>query len=247
MADMGAEPCWICGASTPTRCQACGTAGIDIFFCSKEHQRLVWPVHKLVCGPGKAMPFAWPLLSKEEVGDLLRHCDDPFPWVGNSTTTTMLRWLAEQQNPPLSRTEVLGAIRISSNAADHGWLSPDGGQQLLIGLREAQYLWMSCGGQATSVSPPRAAVIHCTTTLSAYLPAEMQGDQKRSLSSLYHRALFYCFLGGQAFRSADEDLKKCAEYTHGELQLALQSSLGEKYPVEAKKLADEFKSLARKV
>ncbi|GAA5902548.1 hypothetical protein JCM6882_009313 [Rhodosporidiobolus microsporus] len=68
----------ICGELTTTRCGACEGAGIDIFFCSKEHQKLVWPVHKLVCGPGKANPFLWPSLTDEEAADMAVHLDDQF-------------------------------------------------------------------------------------------------------------------------------------------------------------------------
>ncbi|GAA5905074.1 hypothetical protein JCM6882_002433 [Rhodosporidiobolus microsporus] len=34
---------------------------------TQEHQKLIWPTHKLVCGPGKANPFLWPDLSQSEL------------------------------------------------------------------------------------------------------------------------------------------------------------------------------------
>ncbi|GAA5887846.1 hypothetical protein JCM6882_000774 [Rhodosporidiobolus microsporus] len=60
------QECWVCGKATTTRCGPCGAAGVDIFFCSRDHQKRVWPMHKLVCGPGKASPFVWPHLSQKE-------------------------------------------------------------------------------------------------------------------------------------------------------------------------------------
>ncbi|GAA5858426.1 hypothetical protein JCM9279_005563 [Rhodotorula babjevae] len=52
------QPCEVCGTSTRRCCAACRAAGLNIFFCSKAHQKLVWPAHKPVCGPGKAFPMA---------------------------------------------------------------------------------------------------------------------------------------------------------------------------------------------
>ncbi|BGP39523.1 hypothetical protein JCM10450v2_003489 [Rhodotorula kratochvilovae] len=42
--------CDVCGALADFGCSQCAAAGIDLFFCSKEHQKLVWFAHKLVCG-----------------------------------------------------------------------------------------------------------------------------------------------------------------------------------------------------
>ncbi|GAA5855895.1 hypothetical protein JCM9279_001163 [Rhodotorula babjevae] len=54
--DTAAQPCEVCGVLTTQKCSACESAGISLFFCSRDHQKLVWPAHKLVCGPGKATP-----------------------------------------------------------------------------------------------------------------------------------------------------------------------------------------------
>ncbi|BGP31689.1 hypothetical protein JCM10296v2_003463 [Rhodotorula toruloides] len=52
--------CCVCGAPTTKRCQACAQSGFDLFFCSPEHQKLVWSDHKLLCGPhsARAAPLA---------------------------------------------------------------------------------------------------------------------------------------------------------------------------------------------
>ncbi|BGP31671.1 hypothetical protein JCM10296v2_003445 [Rhodotorula toruloides] len=42
----GMAKCCVCGQATDKRCQACAKSGIDLFFCSPEHQKLVWKHHK---------------------------------------------------------------------------------------------------------------------------------------------------------------------------------------------------------
>ncbi|GAA6043825.1 hypothetical protein JCM8097_002070 [Rhodosporidiobolus ruineniae] len=65
MASNSSRACCVCGKNASTRCPTCGQAGFDLFFCSKEHQKLVWPVHKMVCGE-RSKPFRWPRLSQAE-------------------------------------------------------------------------------------------------------------------------------------------------------------------------------------
>ncbi|GAA5889086.1 hypothetical protein JCM6882_009738 [Rhodosporidiobolus microsporus] len=60
--------CCVCGRDTTTRCSACLEAGIDLFFCSREHQKLVYFAHKKVCGKN-AKPFRFPPLSWAEAGE----------------------------------------------------------------------------------------------------------------------------------------------------------------------------------
>ncbi|GAA5990915.1 hypothetical protein JCM10908_000080 [Rhodotorula pacifica] len=58
--------CCVCGEPADMRCSACGQGNIDLFFCSTKHQKLVWPMHKPVCGPGKADMHAAPDLTQAE-------------------------------------------------------------------------------------------------------------------------------------------------------------------------------------
>ncbi|KAL7341527.1 hypothetical protein BJY59DRAFT_725049 [Rhodotorula toruloides] len=58
--------CCVCGEATDKRCGPCGKNGIDLFFCSPEHQKLVWKYHKQICGPN-ANPIRPPALSNDEV------------------------------------------------------------------------------------------------------------------------------------------------------------------------------------
>ncbi|BGP39633.1 hypothetical protein JCM10449v2_003584 [Rhodotorula kratochvilovae] len=75
------QPCLVCDEMTKNRCSSCVKAGIDLFFCSKEHQKLVWKAHKEVCGPPFASPFTPPDLTEAEV-DALRtviYAEGPLP------------------------------------------------------------------------------------------------------------------------------------------------------------------------
>ncbi|BGP18443.1 hypothetical protein JCM10213_003176 [Rhodosporidiobolus nylandii] len=74
MASSDSGECCVCGKVTQDRCGACAEADFDLFFCSREHQKLIWPAHKLVCGP-LAVPFRWPDLSQAEMQDALLHKD----------------------------------------------------------------------------------------------------------------------------------------------------------------------------
>ncbi|GAA5888964.1 hypothetical protein JCM6882_009697 [Rhodosporidiobolus microsporus] len=68
MASSDGGRCCVCGTSTSQRCSACSAAGFSLFFCSREHQKLVYFAHKKVCGKN-AKPFRFPPLSLEEAAE----------------------------------------------------------------------------------------------------------------------------------------------------------------------------------
>ncbi|GAA5853642.1 hypothetical protein JCM9279_005086 [Rhodotorula babjevae] len=74
-----AQPCLICGTPTKNRCSSCAKAGIDLFFCSRDHQKLVWKVHRIDCGPGKAHPVVVPPLEEAEVPKVMAACTRRLP------------------------------------------------------------------------------------------------------------------------------------------------------------------------
>ncbi|GAA5830849.1 hypothetical protein JCM5353_000589 [Sporobolomyces roseus] len=76
--------CVVCGKETATRCSACSAAGLDwMFFCSIEHQKLIWFLHKRVCGTN---PFRWPEFSKKEIDEMVAYSKKPTR-VGDELTT----------------------------------------------------------------------------------------------------------------------------------------------------------------
>ncbi|TNY21007.1 hypothetical protein DMC30DRAFT_446511 [Rhodotorula diobovata] len=68
-----AQPCFVCRVKTENTCSRCFQAGANNFFCSPACHRLVWPVHRLVCGPRKAKPFQWSLLTQAEAHEAVKH------------------------------------------------------------------------------------------------------------------------------------------------------------------------------
>ncbi|GAA6032922.1 hypothetical protein JCM8097_000050 [Rhodosporidiobolus ruineniae] len=58
--------CCVCGKETKDRCGACGKAGFNLFFCSREHQKLVWFAHKRICA-SRTKPFSFPPLTEDEI------------------------------------------------------------------------------------------------------------------------------------------------------------------------------------
>ncbi|GAA6014624.1 hypothetical protein JCM11491_000174 [Sporobolomyces phaffii] len=66
--------CVVCGKACRQGCSTCSRAGLDwMYFCSVDHQKLIWPVHKRVCG---ANPFRWPTLTDEEAAEILTLRDE---------------------------------------------------------------------------------------------------------------------------------------------------------------------------
>ncbi|BGP31702.1 hypothetical protein JCM10296v2_003476 [Rhodotorula toruloides] len=89
--------CAVCGTSTENRCSRCSEAGGPIlFFCSPEHQKLVWHNHKRVCRDRSAA-FVAPPLSDEESGHYRSVADIKFP----------------QSKPPELRTTFAEAVERS--------------------------------------------------------------------------------------------------------------------------------------
>eukprot|EP00047_Mylnosiga_fluctuans_P014515 m.39129 g.39129 ORF g.39129 m.39129 type:complete len:343 (+) comp5546_c0_seq2:107-1135(+) len=55
-----ADLCAVCGCSAPSKCARC-----PVHYCSRDHQSLHWPKHKVACGSGSAgelVPFVFPEL-----------------------------------------------------------------------------------------------------------------------------------------------------------------------------------------
>ncbi|BGP14750.1 hypothetical protein JCM10213v2_002702 [Rhodosporidiobolus nylandii] len=61
--------CCVCGQETTQKCGACAEANFSLFFCSREHQKLIWAVHRASCGAA-AVPFATLRLSDAELDAL---------------------------------------------------------------------------------------------------------------------------------------------------------------------------------
>ncbi|BGP47613.1 hypothetical protein JCM10450v2_003478 [Rhodotorula kratochvilovae] len=145
--------CLVCGEETKNRCSACQKAGIDLFFCSTEHQKLVWFAHMLVCGPGKANPFTWPLLTTAEAEDAIAHKATPTPGHGlnlmqifevpSDALNRMLRELADpagRRQPWSFEQMVIGVVRMQAAARRYRGNRNPSSVDLLSGSRQTDVL-----------------------------------------------------------------------------------------------------------
>ncbi|GAA6001675.1 hypothetical protein JCM10207_002259 [Rhodosporidiobolus poonsookiae] len=90
--------CAVCGKPSTTRCGPCGAAGLDLYFCSRGHQKLIWWTHKRVCGP-RAVPFQHPLLTREEHDALLNVRKNKIIGTSFKGTVSLEMLLEDQQVP----------------------------------------------------------------------------------------------------------------------------------------------------
>ncbi|GAA6013426.1 hypothetical protein JCM11491_006073 [Sporobolomyces phaffii] len=130
------ERCCLCGAPSTTRCKPCSDQGkIDIFFCSTAHQKILWPVHRRVCGKNAA-PFTWPKLSDSEAQEMTAVMDEvPFTEKHSYVSRFKLDF-----NVP--RERVAGFIDTLRKKYDGPPLAPDPEteQAMLFFLRSLNYL-----------------------------------------------------------------------------------------------------------
>ncbi|GAA6020813.1 hypothetical protein JCM10207_001665 [Rhodosporidiobolus poonsookiae] len=81
------SPCYLCGATSASRCSRCAQAGLAVYFCSEAHQRLAWKLgHSKLCG--KRM-FEWPPISREEAAYLKTIAYLPDPQHGDTIAATL--------------------------------------------------------------------------------------------------------------------------------------------------------------
>ncbi|BGP15666.1 hypothetical protein JCM10213_006164 [Rhodosporidiobolus nylandii] len=105
--------CCVCGEETANRCGACAEA--DLFVCSREHQKLIWPVHKRVCGPRKCSPFCWPDLTHDEVDAVLKIMHIPIFSASGTRTTLAQSLLSLRTLRGLSTDQLQHVIRSSGH------------------------------------------------------------------------------------------------------------------------------------
>ncbi|GAA5824648.1 hypothetical protein JCM5353_000789 [Sporobolomyces roseus] len=87
--------CVVCGKETFDRCSECARGGVTwMCFCSREHQKLLWSIHKRVCG-GR---FEWPALGPDEVVEMVKLSKRPAN-LGAGTTTWMKLWMESNLSP----------------------------------------------------------------------------------------------------------------------------------------------------
>ncbi|GAA5917415.1 hypothetical protein JCM6882_000854 [Rhodosporidiobolus microsporus] len=194
--------CCVCARVTSTRCSACGDAGIGIFFCSREHQKLVYFAHKKVCGE-RANPFLWPDLSEEEAEEAGETLDDNPDHSG-------LRFLSLRQEVGLRYPHLAGhglpsLIRSLTSPSPAKNLSPALQQHLLLLVYNSQSRQHM---KATLLSgdiysfQSRSTPIHFAASAMSQFLNELGRPfphDKSWYTELHHRVLIkstLCFLNG---------------------------------------------------
>ncbi|BGP14928.1 hypothetical protein JCM10213v2_002883 [Rhodosporidiobolus nylandii] len=125
MASQKLHDCLICPKRTSLRCAGSSAEDKDsaVFFCSREHQRLGWPAHRVFCKNGGA--FTFPPLTKEEADTLARLQRNPKSpvapvlsqlagmglWGGNWATLEMEMQSSSSSVSEPERTAILIVLR----------------------------------------------------------------------------------------------------------------------------------------
>ncbi|BGP21066.1 hypothetical protein JCM10213_007584 [Rhodosporidiobolus nylandii] len=68
--------CAVCGTRTDQRCSGC-KGDSPLFFCSREHQKLLWRTHKVLCGRDPDY-FFLPPLNEAELADFRLAKEHPY-------------------------------------------------------------------------------------------------------------------------------------------------------------------------
>ncbi|BGP16696.1 hypothetical protein JCM10213v2_004698 [Rhodosporidiobolus nylandii] len=176
------EACWVCGKVTANRCSACEAQGMSIFFCSREHQKLIWPVHKLVCG-SSSNPIAYPLLTVEESQQAKAHAYEAVRVEGKDASLAL--------HLSRLRCTVNHLARVTRGAHD---VMPASQQQRLLRLiRASEDIRLSYTGRTAGVPAERRAMQRVVFTLDAHLDTAVVPYPAWS-SELEHRALTFVYL-----------------------------------------------------
>ncbi|GAA5949549.1 hypothetical protein JCM10213_002595 [Rhodosporidiobolus nylandii] len=128
MPDVDTGECAVCGIVTKQRCGACAEAGAAIFFCSREHQKLIWSAHKRFCG-ANSKPFRFPLLSPAEAELAKKRMNDSAGYKETMATTLRILCRCSELEQPVADTEALTPPVTSYSYLEpfsdpNGWFSP---------------------------------------------------------------------------------------------------------------------------
>ncbi|GAA5887860.1 hypothetical protein JCM6882_000779 [Rhodosporidiobolus microsporus] len=228
MADDKEDRCWICGTATRNACGACREAGIVISFCSRAHQKMAWPIHKLVCGPGKAHPFLWPPLSQDKAKVLDQHRADSFVLSASTgpVTSSINQLVKEWQNDLGPNTGELDQLSTSTmegpgTSTEH--------QHAVSCFRAAEFLRRASATHSLSTpspqydSPPWRSEVHHRCILFFFLKDLVLGKKAQGVHEA--RATFQA--AGHAFRQLIRIVEEDFAEEHPTEAASLRSVLSE--------------------
>ncbi|GAA6037392.1 hypothetical protein JCM8097_008547 [Rhodosporidiobolus ruineniae] len=207
--------CAVCSATTTSRCSACK----EVFFCSKDHQRLLWFTHKYLCGRDPVVFFCPPLFSHEALA-LSKIQSEPYMLLGGAAARpdALLRFFQKKRLYDGNWAELFRALSGLSSTI------PEPRRSLLL-LHARNHLMVSSLAAALGHSAWRLlSTAACfILTISAQMPGVPDGDEFLRVFNPYLRAKLVLT---SLVQSHDEGHERMPGYEHGMLDLA-QSRLAE--------------------
>ncbi|GAA6039900.1 hypothetical protein JCM8097_006790 [Rhodosporidiobolus ruineniae] len=230
--------CCVCGKETTTRCQACGKAGISLFFCSSEHQKLVWFAHKQVCGPGKANPFVWPDLSQTEANEACKYLHT-WSRSGPHAMAPLATFLNQRFPAFTSKGALAPQIQALTRQKKHHFSgSYSLRQNLLRDIRSYEAARMS----VTNTEPAEVVdrVLRRTSNFCANSNKVLELASAPSPPSwvvpLHHQVV--CFFALKQLAQQDESLSALSVQTRDELEKLISTVMATESPAAAAELKD---------
>ncbi|GAA5895418.1 zinc finger MYND domain-containing protein [Sporobolomyces salmoneus] len=98
--------CVVCGKATFKLCGPCASHGIKyMFFCSKEHQGLIWPLHKRFCGRF-SNPCWIPAFTQTEYDEIIANGSVKYR-DREGDLSTLVEWVSDapEGEPPFTSRE----------------------------------------------------------------------------------------------------------------------------------------------
>ncbi|POY74269.1 hypothetical protein BMF94_2707 [Rhodotorula taiwanensis] len=193
--------CLACGKETSMRCPSCLEHGISLFFCSTEHQKLVWPFHKLVCG-ARAHPFQYPPLQQGEADYVCAHLErvkgqpaSQRPNLAAATGGLPASVLAiEESMKPATVQKLVGKeakFRYTPQEAE----TDEGPGPWVFQLRQFIAVWhtedqLDAGERREDSLEAHDLIFRANLLYNAYVPANIQPDTTSLWHSQYCHRLF---------------------------------------------------------
>ncbi|GAA5965606.1 hypothetical protein JCM3765_004753 [Sporobolomyces pararoseus] len=159
MSNSSLNKCFLCGKAASDRCSSCANAGYSMYFCSRDHQKLSWPVHKYTCGKN-SNPFRWPRLSDADADEMIatRHQRAellPLPDGTEKLVSLDERWRLQQDE--LDLKDVINSLR--KNYKGSPLLTDVTIQQALYFFRSLQVKRLTKRYTAKSTSKPEEGAV----------------------------------------------------------------------------------------
>ncbi|GAA6041133.1 hypothetical protein JCM8097_004132 [Rhodosporidiobolus ruineniae] len=241
------QDCWVCGKATTERCSACGKTGMFIFFCSSEHQKLVWPIHRKFCGPGRTKPFLLPSLTREEADEAKANLEHKFRdmnmLVDMYKETSLQKVLAVRGYSRHQAGPLIDSL-VGSNKTPP---IPSRAVQYYTALVRSSESQRRTFGKSPSFpkSPADYAIQVISTMVVKDLPSVYVGDQPFPdlpwLPVLLHRAAFHYFLFAHNWASEAAKEHGAEEYTEAKLRAFMEEDVKQADSETAEYLLASFK------